>query len=148
MPQDFEYLGREAHLRVGDRLVSVYRLEQRATYAGLIEGAPIRPLNERQLEPLRAQARSRGTYLIEPVIRKAEITPDGWNLGGHYPEFLPDVSVAMWLRSHGPAHTPDADHSTLLVLFFQDRFAPPLDDHIARALRELDWNTHAQDGQI
>jgi hypothetical protein len=126
-------------LRVGGQDVTVERLVQSLTYGGLLEGAPIAPMNERKLEPLRNAARSRGAYFIEPTPRSFLRTPgdmDNFAIGRWRAEWLPLVTVAMTLTTSG---------SRLEVLFFQDQFAPPLDDAIAAALQDLDWYAHAQD---
>ena len=63
------------------------------------------------------------------------------------PEWLPMVRVEMTLV--GPGGEQGSDYrSTLRVFFFQDDFAPPLDDRVAAALRDLDWAARAEYDEI
>ena len=149
MPTPFEYDRTKATLRVGDRAAYVYRLEQELTYYGVIEGVPTRWLNERHLQPLREEAGTEGTYLIEPRVWTLEETTFMGRLKtfmGHPVELLPMVQVALFLRSDPVERT--ADYSTLRIFFFQDQFAPPLDDAIAQAISKLDWNRWAVDRNL
>jgi hypothetical protein len=133
--------------------VIVERIEQRLTYAGLLEGVPSARWNERILEPLRRAAASRGAHLVEPARRDFLRRPGDMEAVKTrrdpvwIPEWLPMVSVGMTLGGPGGERGP-AYCSRLRVFFFQDEFAPPLDDRVAAALRDLDWAARAEYHEI
>jgi hypothetical protein len=140
----------KAQVRVAGRTVIVKRLEQEITYGGLMEGVPTRETNDRKLEEPRRAARRRGAHLIEPVRRsylRTEGDMDGLADLPRPPEWLPMVRVSMTLWSRGGAEREEAYASLLHVVFFQDDFAPPLDDGIAQALQNLDWDREAEDDE-
>jgi hypothetical protein len=157
MPTHFDYdvsYHCKARLRVGSVAAIVHRIEQSLTYSGLLEGTPTASMNDRKLDPVRRAAASRGAFLVEPARRDFlrmpgdmdEVKARFAHLGVPWiPEWLPMIKVEMTL--HGPGD--DVEHySTLHVFFFQDDFAPPVDDRVAAALRDLDWTEHAAHHEI
>ncbi len=132
-------------VHVGRRAAIVEHLEQSLTYAGLLEGFPTRKSNDDALRWLRGQAGRDGEVLIEPARRDFLRRPGDMSaiasIRDEPPEWLPMVRVSMTVRA--PANSSD-QRSVLRVTFFQDDFAPPLDDSVAAALREIDWDGHAR----
>jgi hypothetical protein len=142
MPISFEYnFSNNGHVQVtlGSVLTTVQRLEQERTYRGLMEGVPNALINDRMLEPIRRASQGRGFWFIEPRRRDYLRTPGDMagvrTIGGHPPEWLPMVYVSMRLQA-GP--------SWVEIRFYQDEFAPPLDDGIGAALLALDWYARAE----
>lgn len=143
MPIPFEYcasLHGHVQLTLGSIVTTVRRLEQERTYGGLLEGIPNARLNDRILDPIRRASQGRGFYFVEPRRRDYLGTPgdmaDVQTVGGGHAEWLPMVHVSMTLQA-GP--------SWVVVRFYQDEFAPPLDDGIGAALQALDWYRQAED---
>jgi hypothetical protein len=142
MPIPFAYnfsLDGHVQVKLGSIETTVQRLEQERTYGGLMEGVPNAAFNDRILEPIRRASQGRGFYFIEPQRRDFLRTPgdmaDVRSIGGRPPEWLPMVYVSMRLQ---------ARPSWVEVRFFQDEFAPPLDDRIGAALLGLDWYARAE----
>lgn len=150
MPTYFDHVAAYAcdvGLRVGGYEVRVTHLAQRTTYGGLLEGYPSARENDRVLEAFRKAAATRGTCFVEPVRRDYLRRPGDMDahrrsMPTRPPEWLPMVVASMTLVGPG-LRDPVGSGSTLVVHFFQDAFAPPLDDAVAAALRNLDWARYA-----
>jgi hypothetical protein len=154
MPTPFDHVAAyhcDVGLLVGGYQVHVTHLEQRLTYAGLLEGVPSARENDRLLEPHRRAAASPGTYLVEPsrrdyLRRPGDMESIRRHLPSRVPEWLPMVLVAMTLEGPG-LRDPAGGRTSLRIVFFQSAFAPPLDDDVAAVLRQLDWARHAEEAE-
>ena len=152
MATHFEYDANyncRAQVHVGRRTATVERLEQSLTYAGLLEGLPTKKSNDRTLDWIRRDAGSTGVILIEPARRDFLRRPGDMSrvasIRDEPPEWLPMVHVSMTLSAPGDS----GNHcSVLRVIFFQDDFAPPLDESVAAALQDVDWERHAQQVEL
>lgn len=137
---------KETLLRFATREVTLESLRQHKVYAGLLEGLPTDAQNRRHIAAVMADAKriadGGAAHLIEPVQ-----TPIAYE--GRYPfgapMALPEVAVIAALRSYSSARDPDADYSTLVVVWFQDHFALPVAPEIEAKLRELSWEALASD---
>lgn len=126
------------------------RIEQESVYAGLLEGLPTREMNQRLLDRLEARLvkehTRRGFLLIEP--EQKPIDYDGRYPFGT-PAALPSIQVKAWLRSPGSAKDGDPNYgSSLVVVWFQDEFAFPIDEKVHEQLVALDWAKLAVDSEI
>ena len=64
----------------------------------------------------------------------------------HEPMKIPPVACLATFESMASARDPDADCSSLNVVWFQDDFGPPVDADVLRQFRALDWRALATDG--
>jgi uncharacterized protein (TIGR02996 family) len=124
------------------RTIGLRALNQRLTYAGLLEGTPIRDTNDRfNIEPVIVEARggvaNRRVRLIEPQRRDYLQTPG--DMGsikqfGREPEWLPAVTC---IGVFGDTY------SALAVVWFQEEYALPIEKGILTQIRALDWAREA-----
>jgi uncharacterized protein (TIGR02996 family) len=134
--------GSHNQLQMGGRRVSLRALRQWHTYWGLLEGTPDRRLNDCLIEDAVAKGRGQGQgrepHLIAPSRRDylqrpgdmAEI--DAWYRRPS--EWLPTVVCVA---------TFTALLSELTVVWFQDEYAPPIEEPTLNELRKLDWQALA-----
>lgn len=69
------------------------------------------------------------------------IAPPEWNLG---PVTLPRIAVIAELESASPARDAAECFSSLIAIWFQDRFGDPPND-VLRQLSAIEWNALAFD---
>ena len=133
--------------------IRLYALFQYRTYSGLLEGLPTRALNKklvgRALEYANVKLWLGGApYLIPPVEAAIGLSKEDWFLPEeeHEPVNIPPVVCLATFESLTPALDPDADFSSLNVVWFQKVFALPIDPGVLQEIRALDWRAHATDG--
>ena len=128
-------------------------LFQYTTYGGLLEGLPTRQLNAKLIQRALTYASEKlwmnGTpHLLAPTevmmgIPRAEwFRPDDLD----EPATIPAVVCLATFGSLASARDPDADCSSLNVVWFQKEFGPPIDEAVLRQFRALDWRALATDG--
>jgi hypothetical protein len=136
----------EFQLPSGRRLY-LKNLRQYLTYGGLLEGLPTVEMNQRIIESLIHDNRDKrhgcDPYLIQPTERPIEI---GRKYPFGTPSSLPGVVCIGWFDSHKPARSPTSDMSSLVVIWFQEDFAFPIDQEVLTSLLGIDWEKHAADG--
>ncbi|MEM1031039.1 MAG: hypothetical protein AAGN82_11860 [Myxococcota bacterium] len=112
---------------VGD--VHVVSLRQSLVYEGLLEGLPTREMNERRLDQL--QHDNPRATLVRPEERPLEYS-------GRYPfgtpSALPDVQCEARLKYSQGLHAYEAE-----LLWFQENWAPPLDEALVAYLANASW---------
>jgi hypothetical protein len=127
------------------RTIRLHALDQRAVYAGLLEGLPTREMNARTIDAIIREARARTgqePFLIAPAQTRIEYE-------GRYPfgepATLPGIGCVADFVSSGkdPLH-----YTSLTVIWFQDDYAFPLSAEAAAALTALDWNAHVADQEL
>jgi hypothetical protein len=127
--------GRRIHLR---------ELWQYRTYDGLLEGLPTEVMNEGMLQHLLARYRDQpypgAPYLIRPTERRIETSQGGPYPFGN-PSALPGVTCISRFESREPA--PDQPLSGLVVIWFQQEFALPIDPAVVTQIETIDWQEHA-----
>lgn len=137
----------ELDLPSGRRLF-LRHLQQYVTYAGRLEGFPTAGENKRTVQRLIAEYRDRPypgePYLIPPTERPIEF------LGGRRypfgtPSALPAVTCIGRFESLSPARDPQCDGSGLVVIWFQEEFAFPIDASVVAQLLTIKWEKHAGD---
>jgi hypothetical protein len=138
------------------RTITLYALDQKMTYAGLIEGVPNADLNNDVIDGAIQEARSDGyaegrRYLIPPPRRDYIHKPgdaSGLPSWPGPPEFLPKVTCIASFKYALPVRDRDKHLSVLAVVWFQDDFALPIDQTVLAQLRLLDWDSLAVDIEL
>ena len=131
------------------RRLSLRELRQYLTYEGLLEGLPTADMNNRNLDRLIVAHRDKpyagGPYLIQPIEKPI----DCGNYDRPYPfgtpSALPAVTCIGRFDSLQAARNRDSDMSGLVVIWFQEEFAFPIDPDVFTKLQAIDWETHAAD---
>ncbi len=118
-------------------------LEQSLVYGGMLEGVPTRQTNQYAIDRFMAEAREQlegcEPYLIPPPTRPIENDPRPAFARRSPPELIPSVACIARFLSRRPAREPHKDGSQLVVVWFQDDFAFPIDPSVMAHLHELDW---------
>ena len=128
------------------RTIDLESLKQEKTYAGLLEGMPRKDFNDRIIEGWRRQAvpyEGQKMALIDPVRRPGAtgLPRRGDELWGP-PEFLPAI-VCVGMFQSTPVRNEREDFSLLIIVWFQEAFAMPIDPGVVAQIRKLDWETLA-----
>ena len=123
-------------------------LRQYLTYERLLEGLPTEEMNKERLEHLLASQRNQSyraaPNLITPVEKTIEYAREKPYPFGK-PAALPGVTCIGRFESLEPARDQNCDLSGLVVIWFQDEFALPIDASVLDQIREIDWEKHAAD---
>jgi hypothetical protein len=144
-------------LRSG-RTITLEGLDQRMTYAGLLEGTPDAKWNDGHLERALQEAERhcvhgakphlilppRRDYLREPGDMRQIIEEFPYRI----PEWLPMVQCIGSFKDVVTARDPTRDLSVLVVVWFQDEYALPIQQPALGQLLELDWQSLATDIDI
>jgi hypothetical protein len=127
-------------------------LHQYRTYAGLLLGAPDREMNQRFIQNALRNAVElkccHGTpYLIPPVERAMHVPEELRSRfqADRMPFTLPDVVCIASFTAWQAMNDPDAQLSSLEIVWFQDAFGPPIDADVLALLKAIDWNGLAVD---
>ena len=127
------------------RTIRLHSLDQRAVYAGLLEGLPTREMNARTIDAVIREARARTKqepFLIAPTQTRIEYE-------GRYPfgepAALPGIECVADFVSSGK---DPLRYTALTVIWFQDDYAFPLSAEAAATLTALDWNAHSTDQEL
>ena len=128
-------------------------LFQYRTYAGLLEGLPTRKLNADLVRSAVGYATEklwlRGTpHLLAPNEVSMDLPEDKWFRPGadYEPAQIPPITCLAMFESRVSARDPNADCSSLGIVWFQDAFGPPVDANVLRQFQSLDWRALATDG--
>ena len=147
------------------REIRLVRLRQWYTYAGVLAGFPTRSRNAERTQKIVASAKpdcleGLAPYLIPPAITPIEYKPPGelflrktgmtarqyaadWENNNY--ESLPSVACVGEFES-GELKRPDSDiWSSMVLVWFQDDFALPIDSNVLAHIQELDWESCAKD---
>jgi hypothetical protein len=125
------------------RSIRLRAIDQWLVYEGLFDGVPTRSSNAQLVASVvdEASADGRGVVLVPPVETPI---PD---LGGAGPTeacLLPRTAVRARFDSPDPV-SEGGDYSELVVVWFQDPWALPVDAGVLDRLHALDWDVHARD---
>ena len=102
-------------------------LEQHSTYRGLLDGGPNHELNEQILAEVAGRAGRIPTHLVRPAERL---------IGGSRPS---PYGPLVHLPEHVCTGLFDLGGRRLTIVWFQDSWAPPIDDVVLTELEELDF---------
>jgi hypothetical protein len=129
------------------RTIEVYSINQEQTYAALFEGTPRKSHNDDIIESCRQSAvekYGKPVIVIDPVRTLGPSSfsdPKADKLWGPR-EFLPEVTCYGMFQSY-PVRSEREDHSFLLIVWFQDTFAFPIDAGVISGIRKVDWEASA-----
>jgi hypothetical protein len=127
------------------RIVHLGEFRQWRVYEWVWEGLPTKEMNRRTVE--RIVAENRGHY-GEPFLVVPEEKPLEYREGKRYPfgepAALPGVCCVGRFRSHW-ARDKEKDYSRLVVIWFQEEFAFPIDAKVMALMQSLDWEKLASD---
>ncbi|WP_437958154.1 hypothetical protein WME76_43985 [Sorangium sp. So ce119] len=130
------------------RRLYLRELRQYLTYEGMLEGLPTVERNKEQIEELVSEHRDKpypgGPYLIRPTEAPIELPEDDPYPFGT-PSALPRVTCIGRFDSLDPARDRSSHFSGLVVIWFQDDFAFPVDPAVVTQLLAIDWEAHAAD---
>lgn len=128
------------------RSVRLQSLRQWSTYAGQLEGAPTRERNEQMVQRVLQQESRPGEpgTLIQPIERAIELK----NYPFGTPAALPSVTCVGRLHSFQPARDLALDCSDLVVVWFQDSYAFPIEPSVRARINALDWVNLAYDSEL
>jgi hypothetical protein len=128
------------------RWLYLRNLTQYLTYEGLLEGLPTAERNKEILDRLILKNTGKPyegqPYLIQPTERFLDI---GRKYPFGTPSSLPEVICIGRFDSLQPARNPTSDLSGLVVIWFQEDFAFPIDQEVLTKLLAIDWEKHAAD---
>jgi hypothetical protein len=124
-------------------------IRQYLTYEGLIEGLPTAEKNCERLEQLAAGTWDKSTagypvHLIRPTERPVDYPGDEQYPFGT-PSALPAITCIGRFDSLQPARDEACYYSSLVVIWFQDEFAFPIDLDVVSQIQAIDWETEAVD---
>jgi uncharacterized protein (TIGR02996 family) len=129
------------------RWVSLRELRQWRTYGGLLEGSPNDEINQQILRHAQTEAArgaiSANSYLIPPVIRNR--LQKGWDIAPRQYQFLPATACVGRFTSTPRSNDSNYHASELVIIWFQDEFAFPIDPAVREQIRAIDWEKHATD---
>lgn len=137
------------------REITLEALRQEKTYASLLVGVPRTMFNNEIIERWRKEVvpdGHQGLALIEPVRRPGRPgismlnQPDVDERLGP-PELLPAV-VCVGLFRSTPVRNERGDFSLLNILWFQERFALPIDSGVVARIQKLDWENLAYNSSV
>jgi hypothetical protein len=132
------------------RALSLTFLKQWLVYGGQLEGLPTREKNQYKVADALTQARTLKTG--EPYLIAPRETPIPYPPGRKYPfgdpAKIPSIGCIGRFHSHQHARDSAKDYSELVVVWFQDDFAFPIDPTVLEQLRQLEWERLAQDYEI
>ena len=136
------------------RTIILEELHQKQTYAGLKEGLPYTSLNDRHVDWALETAQKICINESEPLL----ITPDRRNYlrepgdmehfrsySGGRPEWLPLVRCIAGFKSIFPARNCNMDGSYLVLVWFQNEFAPPINNAALQKIKSINWESSAVD---
>jgi hypothetical protein len=141
------------------REIFIDEISQHRTYWGLLEGLPHPEMNEKIIESCLERARIKLGFEVEPVLIcppetpiKANINPND-NFRKHYyerypPVKIPDIAIISVWNCYEPARNPDKMASALKIVWFQDKFAFPIDENIIEQIKKINWVHYAKDYDI
>jgi len=137
------------------RSVTLVAIHQEMTYRGLVEGTPRRQVNDACIRDAIQEARQlclpgASPVLIPPAKRGYHRRPGDMDksrsLSGEPAEFLPSITCIGIFDDALPAHDANKDYSELTIVWYQDRYAFPIDKTVVTQIRALEWDTLATDG--
>lgn len=125
------------------RSVSLVSLAKTLTYDGLLEGGPTLATNKSRV---RAAAMKGPSHLLDRRLDRYNCVPE-INDNFERDQRLPPVVCHATLRSHQPIHDVEAHGSELLVAWYQDDFATPIQSYAVDMILRLEWAALATDNR-
>ena len=139
----------EVVLRTRDT-IRLCSLQQELTYAGLLEGLPIKDMDRRTLDWVvsrTAKRIGRAPWLVEPTS-----TPVPWSGDQPYPfgepAMLPEVVCAAEFQSSQHEQSGLWGYSRLTVIWFQNEWALPIAPDAIDGIQQIDWTAIAHSEEL
>lgn len=130
----------------GLREVKISLLEQRNIHRGIIAGSPTKDMHDQIIERCRLDAKSRFTDYQEPYfLAPPRITITSPPESRFQRESMPKIACMALLESFEPACDASADGSGLVLVWFQDELALPIDKDVVASIENLEWEKYATD---
>jgi hypothetical protein len=135
------------------RSITLARLNQVRTYAGLLEGTPNADSNSMIIEgsTRNAQKLANGALQVIAPPRRDYFRQAGDMSGiasrkrGWIPEWLPMITCIGSFESIGNLRDPNMDLSVLTIVWYQDEFALPILEPALSQILALDWEATAKE---
>ena len=129
------------------RTIALARLEQWRTYLGLLCGKPTRAQNDGKILRVIEAARTLCTagedpHLIRPRRRTIAGNKKRGTIAG---ELLPATTCIALFNSTALARSDSEPYSSMVVVWFQEEFALPIEDEVLGLIRRIDWESQAAD---
>jgi hypothetical protein len=106
-------------------------------------------MNQEMIDGIVARERERPfpdePYLIQPEEKPIDYRGEAPYRRGDLAA-LPSVGCVGRFLSYAPARDVGRQFSELVVIWFQDQFALPIDPKVWPSLVAIDWDRHAADG--
>ena len=129
-----------------NKSVIIKSIHQWMTYGGLLEGLPTDRMNKNILERLPDQIKQHcgdwPFYILEPIQTPIEFD-DNYIFGK--PMKLPSVICIIDLTFHKAVRNPQMHGSSLIIAWFQNSYAFPIEDEIIEKFKKLAWSQYARD---
>lgn len=136
------------------RDIYLEQLFQSYTYKGLLEGRPTKKINTYIILDCFKIANEKLSFDVEPVL----IAPEEFRIGisknkilskkeflATDAEQLADIVCLSSWNSYESAQDEQKFGSFLKIIWFQNKFALPIDDLIIEQIKSVDWNKYAVD---
>ncbi|WP_372369353.1 hypothetical protein [Candidatus Uabimicrobium sp. HlEnr_7] len=138
----------KGNIDIGQHNVSLVSLEQYEVYEGLLEGCPTQKMNDKKIKMFLKQAEDNyswcNCYLVKPQRKKIERKKSPFGIS----ELLPQIVCIGRFSSLDPAKEKDSDLSMLVIVWFQNKFALPIDSSVAIDIEKINWKAEAKDIHI
>lgn len=128
--------------------IRLRKLNQHEIYAGLLEGLPTRRMNADIIQRLvqnEGQRLGAAPYVVPP-IEKPITYPKKYPFGE--PASLPPIACVATFDSLDPARDKQKDYSSLVIIWFQQDYAFPIEPDVFEHIRKIDWTRLASDYEI
>ncbi len=129
-----------------NRYAHIDMFVQWRTYKGVLEGVPNKSINNWYIECAKNDALrycgNTPVYLIEP---KQKIHRENTQNPEYTVMSLPEVTCIAELNSYEPVKDPDMVGSKLIVIWYQDTMAMPIDEAILNEMKLINWSELADD---
>ena len=128
------------------RSIALARLEHWRTYQGLLCGKPTQAQNDekvlRVIEAARTHCAAGDPHLIRPRRRTIAGDNERGTMAG---ELLPATTCIALFNSTALARSDSEPYSSMVVVWFQEEFALPIEDDVLGLIRRIDWESQAVD---
>jgi hypothetical protein len=135
----------------GGHEIELRALRQWQVYEGLLMGLPTAEWNKDLIAHWVKEERDKTgeePYLVRPVETPVPYAGPEPYFGGT-PSALPSIACVGRFTSSKPVREEaPLYYSTLTVIWFQDRFALPIDPRVLEDIRAIDWAKYAVDQEF
>lgn len=151
---DSEILNKSMIILNSGRIIYLEELFQYYTYRGLLEGAPNKKLNSYLIEQSFKYAKEKLLFNVEPILIPPQITSIDLSSDKMYfrredfeneAEEMPKIVCLSSWNCYSPAQHKDYEGSFLKIIWFQNNFALPIDNLVAKQIKSIDWDKYAID---